>query len=230
MGSVAETTTTTAAEGVERFVRSEQLEPGFSVAGHVAKVGAVAAAICGLGAWLAWTARPIDWLVLPLFWVIANFFEWGIHRYPMHRPMFPRYLYRGHSLVHHRAFARADDMAIDDVRELSLVMMPWYTLVFVFVSASPVAVAAWLLGGRAFAGIFLVGSVAYFLFYEVMHTLHHLPPRTLRRLGLADNAALRRFGAHHAHHHELRRMAHVNFNVTVPLADLVLGTHERPGA
>ena len=37
-------------------------------------------------------------------------------------------------------------------------------------------------------------------------------------------AALRR---HHHHHHNAARMAKVNFNVTFPLADAVLGTYER---
>ena len=31
-------------------------------------------------------------------------------------------------------------------------------------------------------------------------------------------------------HHELRRMAHVNFNVTLPLMDVVLGTKEKAGS
>jgi hypothetical protein len=33
-----------------------------------------------------------------------------------------------------------------------------------------------------------------------------------------------RLRAHHGRHHDPRRMSHVNFNVTVPLADTVLGT------
>jgi len=204
--------------------RNDVLVRDFTLRSHLAKVAVVAAAILAFGVWLARDSPAWHWLALPTFWVIANFFEWGIHRFPMHRPLQPRILYTNHAIVHHRSFSgRAQE--IRNRLDLSLVMMPWYTLVFVFVMASPVALAAWLLGGPGLAGVFLIGSVTYFLFYETIHTLHHLPRATIERLPLSG--ALLYLRAHHHHHHQLERMAWCNFNVTVPLADAVLRTYER---
>ena len=30
--------------------------------------------------------RPWEWLTVPVVFLIANFFEWAVHRYVMHRP------------------------------------------------------------------------------------------------------------------------------------------------
>ena len=111
--------------------------------------------------------------------------------------------------------------------ELGLIMMPWYTMIGLFVVASPVLVVAGLLRGVGLAGVFLLVAVAYFLMYETLHALYHLPAATLDRAGIGRLGAFRRLQAHHAHHHVLGRMARVNFNVTIPLMDRLLGTNEK---
>jgi hypothetical protein len=93
--------------------------------------------------------------------------------------------------------------------------------------ASPILIAAGFLRGPGQSGVFLLVAVGYFLMYETLHALYHLPDATLDRLGLGRRALFRRMQAHHAHHHILGRMAHVNFNVTIPLMDVVLGTKEK---
>ena len=164
---------------------------------------------------------------LPAFWVVANFFEWSIHKFPMHRPLRPRILYTNHTLIHHRAF-QEHCMAVRDRCELSIVMMPWYTLLFVFLSGAPVAIGLALLGGSELAGVFVVAAVSYFMLYETAHALYHLPPALLSRTGLARRKWFMSARGNHAHHHGLERMYDVNFNVTFPLADWVLGTYKRP--
>jgi uncharacterized membrane protein YgcG len=154
--------------------------------------------------------------------------------------MFPRFMYHNHAQIHHVAFTDGN-MSFHDMRELSLIMMPWYTIVLLLVTVSPVAIAAGLLGGLPMVGVFYVAALGYFLTYETLHALYHVPPDRMVRLGLGGlddvgGAAPARRGvfgalrAHHRHHHIMRRMAHVNFNVTFPLADVVMGTRERPDA
>lgn len=216
-------------DGARRpFSRDDVVDPSFSLGRHLGRTLGIAAAIAGLGGWLAWGASWWAWLAVPAFWLVANVFEWVIHRYPMHRPLRPRVLYDNHARIHHRAFAGADQ-DIHDLRELSLVMMPWYTLLFVFAAASPIAVVAGLLGGPGLAGVFLLSAVAYFLFYELVHTLHHLPQPLLQRTWWGRSRLLATMRANHHHHHQLRRMTEVNFNVTFAIADRLLGTYERPG-
>jgi hypothetical protein len=133
----------------------------------------------------------VDWILLPTFWVVANGIEWAFHRYPMHRPMPPRLLYKNHAQLHHLAFTE-QTMPVTETRELGLVMMPWYTMIGLFILASPVFIAAGLVRG----------------------------------VGLRPGGLFFRLRAHHARHHVLRRMAHTNFNVTVPLMDWLLRTRE----
>ena len=210
------------------MTRADNIPVDFVPAKQIAVTATLALVLMAAAAFLARGARPAAWLLVPAFWVFANFFEWTVHRFPMHRPLMPRIMYRNHAQIHHGAFAD-DSMAITDPRELSLIMMPWYTIVMLLCAASPVAIIAAVIGRPAVAGIFYLAALSYFVFYETVHALYHVPPETLARFGIrADGRGLfARMRAHHARHHAPRRMAHVNFNVTIPLADVVLGTRER---
>jgi Fatty acid hydroxylase superfamily len=204
------------------------MDRSFTLRGHIAKVLAVASLILCGGLWLAHDAPAWMWATWPVFWVVANVFEWAIHRFAMHRPLRPRVLYQAHALIHHRAFV-GDAQQIRQVAELSLVMMPWYTLVLVFVMASPIAGIAAALAGPALAGVFFIASVSYFLLYEAIHTLHHLTATQLASIPLGRSRMVAALRAHHLHHHQRGTMVRVNFNVTFPLADRIMGTYEHAG-
>ena len=207
------------------MVRAESIPAGYSPGGHLARTGILAGAILGGALGLARGARALAWALLPAAWVFANFFEWTVHRFPMHRPLLPRIMFRNHAQSHHAAFTdQAMEMA--EPRELGLVLMPWYTILMLFGAVSPVALGVGVAGGRRLAGIFYVGAISYFVMYETLHALYHVPPARLARIGLRPGGVFFRLRAHHAHHHIQRRMAHANFNVTFPLADAVLGTRE----
>jgi hypothetical protein len=208
-----------------RFVRDAHLPEGYSPGKHVALTATIALGISAVGVALAGHARAVDWVLMPVFFVVANFIEWTVHRYPMHHPMPPRILYKNHAQLHHIAFTDAN-LPITAPRELGLIMMPWYTMIGLFVVASPVMVLAAALRGPGLAGVFLLGAVAYFVSYEALHASYHLQDATLNRVGLGRLGVFRRMQAHHRHHHVLRRMAFVNFNVTFPLMDHLFGTKE----
>src|SRR3954452_25532822 len=148
-----------------RFVRADHIPAGYSPWRHMALTLVLATALAALGLALAARARPGDWLLPPAFLVIANFIEWMIHRNPMHRPLQPRIMYRNHAQLHHLAFTDGH-MVIGKTDELGLIMMPWYTMLGMFVVASPVMVIAGVLRGPGLAGVFLLAAVAYFLCYE----------------------------------------------------------------
>ncbi len=205
--------------------RRTLLEPGYSIGWHLTRTACVAGAILALALWLARDATLVDWLMLPMFWPVANLVEWTFHRFLMHRPAWPRMIYERHAIAHHRGFPH-DAMTVQSTHELQLVMMPWYTILFVFLLGSPVAILCALVRGPALAGIFLVAAVAYFLTYELLHALYHLPAHDWTGLWFIPSRWLLRRRRHHAHHHRLERMAHCNFNVTFPWADRLLGTLE----
>src|SRR5262245_38859693 len=100
-----------------RFVREEHIVAGYSPWRHMGLTLTIAAVIATLAGALAARAHLVDWLLMPVFLVVANFLEWTVHRYPMHRPMFPRIMYKNHAQLHHLAFTD-QNMSMRRAREL----------------------------------------------------------------------------------------------------------------
>ena len=215
---------------VANFSRERHLQ-GFSLRAHLSQTAITCLLVLIGSLVLALQAKPVDWWLVPVFLICANFIEWGFHRYPMHRPMAippgARALYLNHALIHHRAFLH-DTMPVRERRELGLILMPWYTMLLVLTLGLPVALLSWWLRGPGVFGIFYLMALVYYLAYELLHALYHTDEATRERLRLKDNRVFKFLRAHHAHHHRLDRMAKVNFNVTLPCADLILRTFERP--
>lgn len=160
--------------------------------------------------------------MLPIFvttWVILLFFEWAAHKFLLHRPTPPlTFLFQMH-LVHHENYTD-QDMAIKNLDELYYVLMPPYAVVIVFGMMVPICLGLTLLFGLDLAMVVLVAAMGFFISYELLHFCYHLPEDVwIMRLGIFQ--WLRRF--HQTHHHPDNFRAW-NFNVTIPLADWVLGT------
>ena len=205
--------------------RARLLTPGFNVVRHFVAFGTLSAVALGLALSLARSARLADLWIVPAYLLAANVSEYLIHRLLMHRPLWPRTLYRNHTLGHHRAFHH-DSMEIGSMRELDLVMMPWFSLLLFFAGMAPLVLAVASSLGRGAAGLFLLTAVISFVMYEGVHALYHLPLVALRRMRLLDSRAFRFLYDHHRHHHRLTRMRWTNFNISMPLSDLCFGTIE----
>ena len=107
-------------------------------------------------------------------------------------------------------------MAIRSARELRLVLFPPFVFpLFVLLNAPLLVLLAWL-GGRDAGLVFMASAVTYYLIYEGLHTLHHLPGRRRGVTGWMQR--------HHARHHDPTRMREGNWNVSFPLWDVVLRT------
>ena len=205
--------------------RARLLTAGFSLRRHVGVFATAALAATGTGVWLLGRVHFRDLWIVPAYLLVANVVEYGVHRLLMHRPLPLRALYKGHTLGHHRAF-RHDSMEIASARELELVMMPWYTVALYFTALGPVvALVVWAFG-RGAGGLLLLTGASTFVLYEGMHALYHLPASTLERLRLDGSRLFGVLYRHHRHHHRLTRMRWVNFNISCPLTDRLLGTLE----
>lgn len=163
-----------------------------------------------------------------IFWMAAGFvagvlfsslFEWVLHRYFMHRPTFNfRYPYEAHTLVHHRIFKADHTYHLIHEHDKKTIPMAWWN--------GPVLVALGMLPFLAFAIVSekwgsLCGAglacACYYAAYEYMHWCMHLPKRRhVERSGIFF-----RLNGHHLLHHRYMKK---NFNVVLPLADLILGT------
>lgn len=165
--------------------------------------------------------RAPQLLAVPITYVLGNLLEYLGHQRLMHVLVKPlEFLYRRHSAEHHRFFTQAG-MAVQSHRDFMAVIFPVKVSLFYMAGvALPLGlVSGWLLGPNVG---WLVGAtgVFYYQSYEALHLMAHLPDDSWwgrRRLV----AAIRK---HHGIHHDPRRMRHVNFNITVPLWDWILGT------
>jgi hypothetical protein len=179
----------------------------------------------GLGAIavsLAVLSQPTwgELLTVPIVLVLINVGEWHIHRYILHRRFWPlEELYYRHTPEHHVVFVR-DDMTMRSTREFRLVLIPAYGIVAIFLSTLPVTAAlAWLVSSNV-AALWVASTMGYTVLYEWLHLSYHLPADH----PIGRNPVIGRLRRHHAIHHTPELMQRWNFNVTVPLGDLLLGT------
>ncbi len=196
-----------------------EIPSGYSPVLHLAAVHLIAA--LGIALPIASLQDPKAWELafVPFFFAFANFFEWSVHRGPMHHKWrFLGRLWERHTVIHH-GFFHHDDLAIRSARELTYVLFPpWVTILFL-VFVLPIPMALWLAGQTNLAALFLASSFGYYLVYEWFHLMHHLPEK-----GWAASAVVQKIRAHHRFHHRPEAMSSGNFNVSFPLADWVLRT------
>lgn len=158
--------------------------------------------------------------------ILSNATEWRIHRDLLHRRTWPlAFLYDQHTPRHHMVFV-TDDMAIRSAREFRMVLIPAYAIVIAFVGLTPAMVAIWMGGHHNLAAVFAIETLGYIVSYEWLHLSYHLPADSfIGRLRL-----IRWLSRHHAIHHDPRLMQRWNFNVSLPLWDLVRRTYVRDRA
>jgi sterol desaturase/sphingolipid hydroxylase (fatty acid hydroxylase superfamily) len=176
--------------------------------------------VLGLGLYNVHAPRALDWLLVPITFVIANAFEWLVHKEVLHkrRPMLGE-LYQRHTPVHHKVYVQGD-MPMRSGRELRLVLIPALGVVGAVLFMVPWAVALGRLLGPNAGWLFLTTAGLYLVTYELSHLSYHLPDgHPVYRLPF-----VRKLRQHHERHHHPRLMQRCNFNVTVPLFDWLLGT------
>jgi hypothetical protein len=151
--------------------------------------------------------------------IFASFFEWALHRYFMHQPVWKfRYPFERHALIHHHIF-RADESyhLINENDKKTIPMAWWNGPVLVACCVLPFTIAAALSQKWGLVCGSAISCTLYYAASEYMHWCMHLPKRRhVERSGIYF-----RLNGHHLLHH---RYMHKNFNVVMPLADLCLGT------
>lgn len=164
--------------------------------------------------------RPLEWLALPAGFLIANFVEWLAHKGPMHNRRAPLdLLFERHTLLHHEYF-RDDSMDTDGADEWFFVLFPMWGVAAVIVPAILLGLLANALFGLNVGLLTLMIVLFYYIFYEWLHLIYHLPAGHWA----VRNPVVRAMQRHHRHHHNKRLMQRYNFNVTFPICDYLFGT------
>lgn len=171
------------------------------------------------------TLVPIEFLTIPVTLLAGFGFEWRAHKDILHRRLpLLGVLYERHELAHHVIYTDRN-MAMQSKREWWFVLMPPYAVILVFLTlVLPMAIAIETYLSRNVAMLVTATSMVFFLSYEWLHLAYHFPADH----PIARNPIIAKLREHHRRHHEPRLMKRWNFNVTVPLFDLLHGTTWSP--
>ncbi len=197
---------------------------GYDARLHVAGMFALGGlAITALLTWHHASIGPRDLWAIPAMLLAGTFVEYAAHRWLMHqRQSWFGLPWDAHTGRHHH-FYLSDAPTWDAASDIWLILFsPKDVVLLTVVLAVPAAAlstvmapGAWVLGTCT--------AVAYFLAYEGLHLLFHLPADSAW-LRLPSMGSMRR---RHLRHHQLADM-HANYGVTFPLWDRLLGTERAP--
>ena len=167
---------------------------------------------------------PLEWLTVPVAFVMMNAFEWHLHKNIMHRPSDNNLLqaiYRYHMLNHHQYFTD-EDMTFQNHRDIRITVFPAYAVTVFVLIAVPIAAALGFLISPNVGWLFVSVAAVLALVYEFIHLCCHMEENWFVRNFPLINTARR----HHTAHHNTRLMQEVNMNVTFPIADWWFGTSD----
>jgi Fatty acid hydroxylase superfamily len=195
--------------------------PWYSPWGHLAATVGIAGTGIVVAALRLHEVRLWECTCIPLVFVLANFFEWFVHKNVLHhrQPGPFAELFDKHTPEHH-AMYHETDMALRDVREFRLVLIPAVGVLGAILSAVPLGYLAGRLLSVNCGWFVMFTAAAYMASYELSHLAYHLPSS----LWISSVGIVKVLRKHHAIHHRPETMQKYNFNVTIPLADWALGT------
>ena len=164
--------------------------------------------------------RPADFLVIPAAFIVANFVEYIIHRWPLHRKYKGLEFMLDLHMLHHDYFDETT-YQIDCYEDFGMIVFPPIVLNMLALVVTPAFCAvAWWLFGRNAALLFYATVMGYYMLMQLLHVLTHLPAGHW----IANLPGIHYLWVHHKIHHTRNRMVKVNFNFIVPIADIVFGT------
>jgi hypothetical protein len=199
-----------------------RISPWYSGFGHVLVIAALGIATIWYCAGQIRGPSFAEWLVVPAAFLACNFFEWGLHRFVMHRPIKGLMgIYKRHTLAHHQFFTDHEP-TVDSTRDFRITFFPPYALTtFICMSAAGGAVLGWLWSPNA-GWLLVATTTAVYLNYELFHWGCHVKDdRIVRHVPFMNT--IRR---HHIAHHDTAIMMGTNMNLTYPIADWLFGTSD----
>lgn len=166
-----------------------------------------------------------EYAFFPLTLFVVNFAEYYAHRWLGHRKTkYGKLFYSRHTGDHHSFFLE-HSMDYQSVRDWRVVLFPVY-LIFAFliglILPGGYVLAEFVSGNSAY--LYAAGGISGYLFYEIMHFSYHIPRGHWAEkifLYIPGWKALRHL---HVLHHKREKMGEANFNITLPIFDLLLGT------
>ena len=165
-----------------------------------------------------------EWLLLIPVALAGNFVEWAMHKYVMHRliDVFAiRAIYDRHTRQHHQYFTD-NDHVIHSTKEFRIVFFPWRLLVTLGAIGGALGWVATQLWNANAGYVVFITMIGHYLVYETFHFCCHVPENSF----VAKAPFINTIRRHHAAHHNMGIMMHVNMNLTFPIADWAMNTSD----
>jgi hypothetical protein len=162
-----------------------------------------------------------SFLTMAIMLIVGNLTVTLIHQYPLHKRLkYWSFPYDAHTVQHHR-FYTSDHILMNNVRELFVVMFPWFVVLGFAVVAQPLFYFSFdYLLGSDLAHVISGSAACYFLLYEFVHTSNHLPLSH----PVFYIPGMRAMREHHLIHHNPKLMGHYNMGIVFPFFDYVFGS------
>lgn len=158
---------------------------------------------------------------VPLTLLAVNFAEYSSHRWAGHKKTpGAKLFYKRHTGDHHSFFIDSM-MPYESRRDWRVILFPlWLIFVFVLFIVIPGIYLLRELSTDNIGYLFGASAIFAYLFYELMHFSYHLP----RGSFIERSPMWRELRQLHLLHHRRDLMKKNNFNITIPIFDLLLGT------
>ena len=202
--------------------RSEKIPRWYSGILHLVFNGSVLLGLTiGLYAQLN-SVTHLEWLTFPAVMLLGNLAVYIIHRFPLHTVYKPIYeqTFKVHTEYHHYFFTN-EMIVYEGVRDFYILFFP-PTIVIGF-SCVFLPICYFILSFFASANViwlYLGTSALYFLLYEVLHYISHLPEDH----PILIFSPFRYMRNHYVTHHNTKLMYRYNFNIVYPLCDVLFGS------
>jgi hypothetical protein len=202
--------------------RQTLVGPRYNGALHIGLSTLVTLSAIAVSALMIEAPTLLEWMTVPIGFLVANFAEYMGHRYPMHHAL-PglRKMCVRHAGQHHRFYTHRH-MAADERRDWHIVLFPFVIMAFFLGGiATPLALLMFAIATPNVGWFFVATAAGYCLFYEWMHLAYHQHVDTF----IGRRPLVRKLRMLHLVHHDPHQMTKHNFNITFPIFDLVFGTY-----
>lgn len=157
--------------------------------------------------------------LLPIYFLFNNGLEYALHRFPMHRKTKGFEVVYEHVTIHHNFYADRT-FYFEEPRDYFAAILPYYIFIGLSVVIGLSSGIVHLVAGFDDALFFALCGYGYYLLYELLHFSYHASEGSyVKRLPF-----IKRLARAHILHHQVKLMAHYNFNITFPIYDCLLGT------
>jgi len=165
--------------------------------------------------------KPLELLIIPMALIVSNFVEYSFHRWPMHKRFsILKKMYKTHSGQHHRYFTN-EYMDIECDEDRREVFAKWFTVfLLIFLIVLPTSIFCLLLISHNIGILLFATCIMYYGIYESIHCIAHHPDNHF----LLKIPFMKWAKKHHKLHHNTKLMRNYNFNIGLPIMDIIFKT------